>query len=404
LSYVELKLDDSTAHPSDATLQAYFDTIKERFAEPERRHARHILIKVGADPKAAEAKALKIYQEATQKSADFAALAQKYSEDTGSAAQGGDLGLAEKSFFVGPFADAMFAMKAGEIKGPVKSEFGYHIIKLEEIVPGKIAEFAKVRAQVEAEYRKNEGERQFNERQEQLERLAFESSGSLNPLAKALNTSIETVADFHSGLTSNAVVAHPKVLQAAFSADVLGGQNSRPIEIAPGDVVVLRVADHRPPAAQPLEAVRSQVMSALTHELATQRLNTVAKQILAQVSATKSVDAVVTELSQTVPELKGLKFSDPQVVARKDQNVDKTVMAALFKMAPHPMTVSEPIEGNDHVWLIQLVSVRPGDPAQEAAQWSQTLTRQHGNMALEVYLARLRDQAKISFNRKTLFE
>jgi peptidyl-prolyl cis-trans isomerase D len=405
LSYVELKLDDAATHPSEATLQAYFDTIKTRFSEPEKRRARHILIKVSTNPAEAQAKAAKIYREASQPNADFAALARQYSEDSGSAQQGGDLGLAEKSYFVGPFADAMFAMRAGEIKGPVKSEFGYHIIKLEEIVPGKIAEFAKVRAQVESEYRKNEAERQFNERQEQLERLAFEASGSLNPLAKALNVGINTVADYHAGVNTDPVLSNPKVLQAAFSADVLAGQNSRPIEIAPGDVVVLRVAEHRPPAPLGFEAVRSQVTAALRQQMALARLNAAAQEIITRAQAGKSLEVVLEESAQTYSELRGLKLSASQVVARQEKGVNALVLKALFKLAAHIQVAAQPVLVENHdAWIIQLLSVRPGEPAADGRQWAQALYNQQSSSDVEVYLARLRDTAKVVLNKKILFE
>lgn len=405
LSYVELKLDEASSHPTEATLQAYYDTIKARFSEAEKRHARHILIKVGANPAEALAKAKDIYAKASAPNADFDKLARQYSEDTGSAQQGGDLGLAEKSFFVGPFADAMFSMKAGEIKGPVKSEFGYHIIKLEEIVPGKIADFAKVRAEVEAEYRKNESERQFNERQEQLERLAFESSGSLSPLAKALNTNITQVADFHEGITGNPVLSNPKVLQAAFSADVLGGQNSRPIEIGQGDVVVLRVSDRRPPSVLEFDAVKEKVTELVRREMAVTRLKAASQEIIKQVSAGQSLDAAVAAVAVSVGEIRGLKPQASQLVARNEKNLNAMVLSAVFKLAPHPQVAIEPVMlDNQDAWIVQLLSVRPGDPATDGKLWAQTLTRQNGSTDLQVYLAQLRDAAKVVYNRKALFE
>jgi len=405
LSYIELKMDEAATHPSDATLKAYFETIKERFAEPERRHARHILIKATANPEDAKAKAQKIYAEALKKDSDFAALAKQYSEDAGSAAQGGDLGLAEKSFFVGPFADAMFAMKAGEIKGPVKSEFGYHIIKLEEIVPGKIADFDKVRSQVESEYRKNESEKQFNDNQEKLERLAFEQSGSLNPLAAAINAPIKTVAAFHKGMSDDAVLANPKVLQAAFSADVLGGQNSRPIEIAPGDVVVLRVSDHRPPVVLELGAVKERVVKALQQTMASARQKAAYDAVVAGVGAGKPLEDVLASVAANFVELKGLKLTDSKLIGRKETGIDPALRGVIFKMAPkaHSLAPLVPVEHQD-AWLVELLGVRPGDPAADAPLWGQLLTREHASMDLEVYLARLRDQAKITYNRKALFE
>ncbi len=280
-SYVALRVADAARDVvvDDAALKAYYETVKERYIEPEQRHARHILIQ-GNDA-AAKKQADEVYALATKPGADFAALAKQYSKDAGSAGQGGDLGFAEKSFFVAPFADALFAMQPGEVKGPVKTQFGWHVIKLEAIQPGKAKGLDEVRGDLEREYRRAEAERRFGERQEKLEQLAFENNGSLEPVAKALGLKIEEVADFYKGLPGNELAANAKLLQAAFGADVLGGQNSRPIELSPGDVVVIRATDHRPPAEQPLEAVRARAVEGARRELAEREAKAAAGRVAA---------------------------------------------------------------------------------------------------------------------------
>ena len=142
LRYVEVSLAELATHVSvdDAQLQAFFEEQKaktpERYSQAEQRRVRHILLQV-ADPKddaAVKAKAEAILKRA-QGGEDFAKLAKEFSQDPGSAQQGGDLGWSERKVFVAPFADAAFSMKEGEIRGPVKTQFGYHILKLEGIQP-----------------------------------------------------------------------------------------------------------------------------------------------------------------------------------------------------------------------------------------------------------------------------
>ena len=101
-----------------------------------------------------------------------AELARKNSQDGGSAAQGGDLGWAERSFFVGPFSDALFSMQQGEIRGPVKTQFGYHIIKLEGVQASATKTFEQARGELEAEYRRDQAADAFGDRQEQLQSAA----------------------------------------------------------------------------------------------------------------------------------------------------------------------------------------------------------------------------------------
>ncbi len=114
-------------------LRQYYEENKARYTQAGRRHARHILIAAGGDDEAAEAKAKRAYERAGA-GEDFAELARELSDDPGSKDSGGDLGDAERADFVGPFGDAVWSMKPGEIRGPVKTEFGWHVIKLESAV------------------------------------------------------------------------------------------------------------------------------------------------------------------------------------------------------------------------------------------------------------------------------
>ena len=139
LQYVELTREhaESGIEVTEPALKEYYEQVKDRFTTQEQRHGRHILVTVGdgVDDAAARKKAEELTAKA-KAGADFAQLAKENSKDAGSAQQGGDLGLATRDVFVGPFGDALFAMAAGEIRGPVKSEFGYHVIKLEKSSPG----------------------------------------------------------------------------------------------------------------------------------------------------------------------------------------------------------------------------------------------------------------------------
>src|ERR1700680_174927 len=133
LQYAELRLETLAAQQavSDADLHAAYEKNRSRLEVPERRHARQIVIP-GKDDSAALAQAQQVLAQAKD-GKDFSELARQYSQDPGSAHNGGDLGWAERSSFVAPFADALFGMSVGEIKGLVKTQFGYHIIRLDEI-------------------------------------------------------------------------------------------------------------------------------------------------------------------------------------------------------------------------------------------------------------------------------
>src|SRR6202040_3284221 len=134
LRYVEISLSQLASKVSvdDAQLKTYYDEQKvktpERFTEAEQRRVSHILLSVGnpKDDAAVKGKAEEILKRA-EAGEDFSKLAKEFSQDPGSAQQGGDLGWSERKIFVGPFGDAAFSMKVDEIQGPVKTQFGYHI-------------------------------------------------------------------------------------------------------------------------------------------------------------------------------------------------------------------------------------------------------------------------------------
>src|ERR1700722_1879550 len=149
LQYGELSLDAiaSQITVKDEDLQAYYDKNKQQYAENEKRHAHHILIPVD-EPKDAKADAAALAR-AQQVLAqlkdgkDFAELARKYSSDPGSSTQGGDLGWAERDAYVAPFADALFKLQPGQISDPVKTQFGYNIIRLDEVRPAHVQTLAE---------------------------------------------------------------------------------------------------------------------------------------------------------------------------------------------------------------------------------------------------------------------
>ncbi len=151
---------------------------RARLNVPEKRHARHILV-TGKDDATALALAQQVWPQA-KGGKDFGELAKQYSQDPGSAHNGGDLGWSERGAFVAPFADALFSMKVGEIRGPVKTQFGYHIIRLDEVQAGKGKTFEEARADLEAQLRRDRATDRFGEIQEQLQSKLAEPGADLD--------------------------------------------------------------------------------------------------------------------------------------------------------------------------------------------------------------------------------
>jgi peptidyl-prolyl cis-trans isomerase D len=413
LDYVELKLEAvaSVVDVSDTALRAYYDTLKDRYVEPEKRRARHILVEAGSDPARAEEKAKDLYRQATAPGADFAALAKANSQDPGSAPQGGDLGWAEKSSFVGPFADALYAMQPGEIRGPIRTQFGWHVIKLEEVKAGQQKSFEEVRPSLEAEYRRNEAEKRFGEQQEKLDTLAFENAGSLEPVAKALGLTVRSIPDYTRAAGGGGLPPAPKLVAAAFSADVLGGQNSRAIELSPGDVVVVRAGNHRPPVQQTRAEVEDQVQAGARDEAATAAAAAAASSVVAAVRAGKPFAEAIAVLGPTrpfdeKPDAKAdaktdpapVRYQPPRSLTRRMGGIEPALLAAVFR-APAAADVRL---GKDSVAFV-VSGVTPGVVNPAATQDLRPYTQAVGASEIGAYVATLRAKAKVSVDPK-LFE
>lgn len=149
---------EDKADVTDEEVQEYYQSESERFSEPHQVRARHILVKV--EKGASQEQEQKLREKAEQirerllKGEDFASLAQKLSEDTASAQKGGDLGYFKKGDMVKPFEQAAFALKVGEISQVVRSPFGFHIIRVDDIKEARVRTLEEVRDTIRSELRK----------------------------------------------------------------------------------------------------------------------------------------------------------------------------------------------------------------------------------------------------------
>src|SRR5277367_5090451 len=329
LRYVEISLAQLASKVSvdDAQLKTYYEEQKtktpERYTQPEQRRVSHILLPV-ADPKddaAVKAKAEGILKRA-QAGEDFAKLAKEFSQDPGSAAQGGDLGWTERKVWVAPFADAAFSMKVDEIKGPVKTQFGYHILKLVGIQPEAVKTFEQSRPELEAEYRRNEAERLFNNAQDQLADAALQNTTDIDIVARKAGLTVLEVPSFSRIDGGGALGKVPAVIEAAFSQDVLDGRLSSMVEVEKGRGVVLRATNHKVPQQKPFDAVHNEVLAAWKKQRGVELAAAAAADAVKRLTAGESWDAVAKSVDQTVV--------PPKFIARADQLVPLEVRTTAF--------------------------------------------------------------------------
>ena len=252
---------------SDVDLKSYYDQNVARLSGSEERRASHILINASkaasaADRQKAKMRADELLQILRKSPEAFADLAKKNSQDTGSAANGGDLEFFARGAMVKPFEDAAFAMKKGDISDVVESDFGYHIIKLTDVKTPKQRSFDELRASLESDLKAQQAQRKFAETAEVFTNAVYEQSDSLKPIADKLKLEIKSALNVMRKPTSGqvGVLANEKFLSAIFASDATEKKrNTEAIETASNQLTAGRVIQYTPARVLPFVEVRAVV-------------------------------------------------------------------------------------------------------------------------------------------------
>ncbi|MGZ8952502.1 MAG: SurA N-terminal domain-containing protein [Methylobacter sp.] len=340
VEYIELSLEDiaKTIAVTDDKLKAFYEEQKDQYTTPERRKISHILFAINdkVDEKTALEKALKAQKELANK--DFAAVAAEVSDDKLTAKTGGDLGLFNAGVMEKSFEDAASALKLGEVSNPVKSAFGYHLIKVTELVPGEIKPFESVKNEVTKAYQKAQAENAFYEAGETLTEMSYENPDNLKTVADALGVTIKKSALFTKD-KGDSIAADEKIRNAAFTEEVLQGNNSTPIELGTDRLVVLRMLEHKPAAARELSDVKKEIVAVLLSDKAKQQAIETAKKIKTRLQAGESIQTVAAENKLQVKTVAGL--------TRSKEDVPLPLSQAIFKAA-------KPVGGKPTVFIAEL--------------------------------------------------
>lgn len=259
---------------SDADLRSYYEQNRARFGTPEERRASHILITAPADAPAADrakarAKAVELLAEVRKAPATFAAVARKNSQDPGSAEKGGDLDFVTRGAMVKSFDDAMFGLKKGDISDVVESEFGYHIIQLNDIKPGVVQPFEQVRATIENDVRGQQATQEFAKAAETFTDAVYQQPESLQPAADKLKLTIQKAPNVARTPAPGATgaLASRNFLNALFAPESLQRkQNTEAIEIGPNQLAAGRITQYEPARTVPLAEIKEKVRAQLVNE------------------------------------------------------------------------------------------------------------------------------------------
>jgi peptidyl-prolyl cis-trans isomerase D len=351
----------------------------------------------------AHAKAEEVLAELRKDPSRFEELARKYSQDSGSAAQGGDLGFFGRGAMVKPFEDAVFKLKPGEISPIVASDFGFHIIQLVEVKPGKDGERharhilftapaaekdpATARKEIEEELKRQAVARKYPEAAENFSNLAYEQPDSLQPLADRFHLKINESAGWLSRTAGRPPLDNPRLLEALFSTDAINGkQNTEAVEVAPGRLIVARVVEHRPAAMRKLDDVRDDIRKTLVERNAAQLAREAGAQKLKALQAGENA---------------GLGWGEAKSVSRENPaGLDAEALAAVFKAdaAKLPAYAGVAIPDGYAIYRIGKVQTPAQIDPQRARAAAFALAQLNARAQFNGFLEGLRERADIEIN------
>ena len=400
VQYGELRLDQVAAQQSvtDADLQAAYDKNKNSYVLPERRRSQHILIAVEKDDAAALKQAQQVLAEA-KAGKDFGQLAKQYSKDPGSADKGGELDWQTRDALEKPFADALFSMTPGEIRGPVKTQFGYHIIKLEEIQPGKTKSFEEARAELEADLKRNQAADRFGEIQEQLQSKLQQPDVNFDALAKEYGLQTGDLPRFIRGAGAGPLAGVQPVQDLVFGDSPLGvGHAGGPVLAGEDRLVILKVLDRRKSELKPLTEVHDEIVAALRKQAGTDAALKAAQAAQGKLESGTAFDELAKEL--------GVSAEPAKFVGRGEASVPAQVLTAIFD-APKP-TAAKPVyravklaTGGAAIVALTNIRSQPPDQSRQAdSAFARQAAAQHGEGEVAAYIDQVRRTSDVKKNLK----
>ncbi len=407
IQYIQLSVEDLSKDVdiSEEDVERFYESNKDLYKTAEQRTASHILITVSGDAddesvRAARERAAELAERA-RGGEDFAELAKAHSEDPGSAAMGGDLGLIERGLMVKPFEDALFSMREDEVSDPIKTRYGFHVIKLTGLESEKGKELDEVRDEIIEEEKQRVAEGLFVDRAETFRNLVFEQPESLDAVVEELDLELRETDWF--SLDSGAGIADSGLVrETAFSDDVyVENLNSEVIELDLNTLVALRKLDSRPAAVKPLTDVQADIEESIRQEKARKKTAESGDQLLVELRDGADWDSIIADNQLT---------SKESIQTRLMANPDTSLIVAkeIFRAEPPgsaPTYGSVTVADGSYV-LYRLKEVQSGDAgaADESTveQIENSLARRRGVDYFASYQKGLRDSAKIEIFEENL--
>jgi peptidyl-prolyl cis-trans isomerase D len=366
VEFIRLSVDDlaKQANVSELEQRAFYDDNVERFTQPESRSASHILLPFAeddpedvVDAREQEAKGIAARARSGE---DFADLAEMYSKDPGSASRGGDLGIIRPGAMAPSFETVVFDLKEGQISDPVRTAYGWHIIKVTNIRESDVRPFDEAMSEIKTILEREWAENQFITMAEDFQNLIFEQPDSLNAASDFLGTPIER-SDWFSRITGDGIASNDLVRETAFSPEVLVDRlNSEMLEIGSDTLVAVRFADFREKRQKDFNEVKDQIERVLAARVAAEAQEKFATKLVATLESGADWDTLLT--------VEGLSSADlPEDLESTTDDVARAVARVVYSVgAPNPETPvfgSARLSATDYL-IYKLDEVVAGDISQ----------------------------------------
>jgi peptidyl-prolyl cis-trans isomerase D len=373
----------------DSEVKKYYEEHQSEFGEPELRKAAHIEFKIDANASDADkqklrAKAEKIMHQAKEDPSKFAALAKEYSQDAGTAAMGGDLGLFGRGLMPESFDDAVFKLLVGEISGLVQTDSSLHIIKLLAVKGGKTKSLKDVRATIAQNLKSQKANDKFAELAEKFSNTVYEQSDTLKPAAELVKMPVQQVAWLSKGQIGVSPWSE-KALKAVFSDEAIKNKrNTAAIEIAPNTLLAARVLEHKAESVSPLSEVSTYIKQKLMRQQSIELALNQGKSILSQLQKGEGVN---------------LQWKPSQVVSRSQHaSLDNEFTRLIFKADVMKLPAYVGMENSQGGYsLARIDSVKDIQTIDDGkrARYIQQLRQMTGDELLQAYIADAKNHANI---------
>jgi len=398
IKYLLIDLDairaKTTIPPADVE-RSYNDNIQQ-YSTAEQVRASHILLKTdGTNDAAVKAKAEDVLKQAKAPGADFAALAKKYSQDEGSAASGGDLNYFGRGRMVPEFDTAVFAMEPGQISDLIKTQYGYHIIKLVEKKAATTKPFEEVRQQIADQLAFERAQTQATDQAESLSKQ-ISKPADLDTAGKAQGLQVQESGFFARDEPVLGLGASPEAAARAFA---LGdGQVSEPVRTARGfvfETVTGKLASYVPKLEEVKEKVREDVIKQKARGVASAKAADIASKLKAAPDFEKAAKAAGVEVKTT-----DLITRDAQI---PDLGTAPAVIEAAFKLSQG--AVSEPIQTDSGSAIVKVLEKQEATEAElehSKDSFRQEILNDRRGRFFASYMTKAKAKMKIDVNRQAL--